>query len=122
MTLRSFLSILALAVFTMIPAIAADLTGKWTASFDTQIGVQKYTYDIKVDGEKLTGTAKSEHGESSLTNGTVKGDEVTFTETLKYQGMEITVTYKGKIAGDEIKFTRQVGDFASEDLVAKRAK
>ena len=38
--------------------LGADVTGKWTAEFDTQIGVQKYTYEFKVDGTKLTGKAK----------------------------------------------------------------
>ena len=39
-------------------AIAADVTGTWTASFDTQVGPQSYTYTFKVTGGKLTGTAK----------------------------------------------------------------
>ena len=101
---------------------AADVTGKWTASFETQIGVQNYTYDFKVVGEKLTGTAKSNLGEGPLLEGSVKGDDITFVENLDFNGQQVRITYKGKISGDEIKFNRQVGDFASEDLVAKRAK
>jgi hypothetical protein len=48
---------------------------------------------------------------------------VSFVETFKYQGMDITITYTGKVvSADEIKFTRQVAEFATEELVAKRAK
>jgi hypothetical protein len=48
---------------------------------------------------------------------------VSFVEMLKFQDMEIRITYTGKIASsDEIRFTRQVGDFATEELVAKRAR
>jgi len=101
---------------------AADISGKWTASFETQIGVQNYTYDFKVDGEKLTGTAKSQFGEGPIIEGSVKGDEITFVENLDFDGQQVRITYTGKIAGDEIKFTRKVGDFATEELVAKRAK
>ena len=101
---------------------AADVTGKWTASFETQIGVQNYTYDFKVVGEKLIGTAKSNLGEGPLLEGSVKGDDITFVENLDFNGQQVRITYKGKISGDEIKFNRQVGDFASEDLVAKRGK
>jgi hypothetical protein len=37
--------------------------------------------------------------------------------------MDIRITYTGTIASsDEIKFTRQVGDIATEELVAKRKK
>jgi hypothetical protein len=105
------------------PGTAADITGKWTASFDTQIGVQNYTYEFVVKDGVLTGKAKSENGESALQNGKVEGDTVTFVENLQFQGMDIRIEYKGKItSADEIKFTRQVADFATEQLVAKRAK
>ena len=123
MTIRRF-AVCALFVLAAVgaAAYAADVTGKWTAAIDTQIGVQNYTYDFKVDGEKLTGTAKSQFSESPIAEGSVKGDEVSFVENLKFEGQEVRVVYKGKIAGDEIKFNRQVGEFASEDFVAKRAK
>jgi hypothetical protein len=41
---------------------------------------------------------------------------------LDFQGQAIAITYTGKVAGDEIKFTRSVGDFAKEEFVAKRVK
>ena len=119
---RNSLLILALALVLTIPAVAADIAGKWTASFDTQIGVQNYTYTFKVDGEKLTGTAKNDMGSSEIANGTVKGDDISFVENLDFNGNKIEITYTGKIAGDEIKFTRKVGEFATEELVAKRVK
>ena len=114
---------MAVLVFALLlPALAADITGKWTATFETQIGTQNYTYDFKLDGEKLTGTAKSQTAQTEIVNGKVKGDEVSFVENLKFDGQDLQITYKGKISGDEIKFTRQVGEFATEELVAKRAK
>jgi hypothetical protein len=109
-----------------LPVRAADVTGKWKAEFDTQVGVQKYVYDLKVESGKLTGKASFERmgqkGEVDLKEGKVTGDDVSFVEALDFQGNEISITYTGKIAGDEIKFTRKVGDFASEDFVAKRVK
>jgi len=103
-------------------SLAADVTGTWTASFDTQIGVQNYTYVFKVEDGKLTGTAKSQFGETKITEGAVKGDEITFVENLDFQGQPLRIVYKGKISGDEIKFNRQVADVANEDFVAKRSK
>jgi hypothetical protein len=103
-------------------ALAADVSGKWTASFETQIGTQNYTYEFKVDGQKLTGIAKSMNGESQITDGKVVGDEITFVENLNFQDMMLMITYKGKISGDEIKFTRDVAGIAMEELVAKRVK
>jgi hypothetical protein len=111
----------ALAVLLLVPALA-DVTGKWAAAIDTQIGVQNYTYDFKVDGDKLTGRAKSQFGDTAITEGTVKGDEISFVENLDFQGQPLRITYKGKVSGEEIKFTRQVGDVATEEFVATRAK
>ena len=59
-------------------------------------------------------------GESPLKDIKVKDDDVSFVETIKIQDAEITVTYSGKLAGDELKLTRTVGDFGTEQLVAKR--
>ena len=102
---------------------AADITGKWTASFDTQIGKQEYTYDFVVKDSKLTGKMKSNLGESDVLDGKVDGDKVTFGELLKFEGMEVKITYTGTVvSADEIKFTRNVADFATEELVAKRVK
>ena len=110
----------------LICAYAADISGTWTTQFDSQVGVQKYTFEFKVDGTKLTGRALSNiagaDAKTDLTEGKINGDEVTFVENLNYQGMELKITYKGKISGDEIKFSRTVGDAGGEEFVAKRAK
>jgi len=111
----------ALAVLLLVPALA-DVTGKWTAAIDTQVGIQNYTYDFKVEGDKLTGRAKSQYGDTAITEGTAKGDDVSFVENLDFQGQPLRIAYKGKVSGDEIKFTRQVSDVATEEFVAKRAK
>lgn len=116
--------VLAVAALCLViaPAFAADVAGKWTASFDTQIGVQNYTYNFKVDGNKFTGTCKSNIGEGEIVDGTINGDDVTFVENLKFQDQILRIDYKGKIAGDEMKLTRKVGEIATEELTAKRAK
>jgi opacity protein-like surface antigen len=123
MTHNRFLALAVLTLSLLVCASAADIAGTWTSSFDTQIGKQEYTYTFKVDGGKLTGTAKSANGETAIQDGKVDGDTVTFVENLKFQDMDIRIDYTGKIvSADEIKFTRKVGDFATEELVAKRAK
>ena len=105
-------------------ASAADVSGTWKASFDTQIGVQNYTYTFVVKDGSLTGKIQSDMGGTTdVTEGKVDGDKVTFVEIFKFMDMEIRITYTGKVtSADEIKFTRQVADFATEELVAKRVK
>src|SRR5262245_14593094 len=107
-----------------IPASAADFSGTWTASIETQIGVQNYTFIFKVEGEKVIGKANSQfaNAQTDITEGVVKGDDISFVENLVYEGMPLRITYKGKISGDEIKFSRNVAEIADEPFVAKRAK
>ena len=126
MKLRTLIAFVSLNFAGLSLAHSAELAGHWTSEFDSQIGVQKYTYEFKADGGKLTGHATYDHsmgkGESELKDIKLSGDDVTFAEPLHLNGMDITVTYSGKISGDEIKLTRVVGDIATEQIVAKRAR
>lgn len=119
---RRTICLAVLAMAFSIGAFAADPSGKWTATFETPIGEQHYTYTFKVSGGEVTGTAKNDMGESAIQNGKLNGDTVTFVEMLKFEDNEIRIQYTGKISADEIKFTRQVGDFGTEEFTAKRAK
>ena len=116
--------------FAALPlaAFAAEFTGTWKSEFDSQIGIQKYTFTFKQDGADLTGKADSEVNdrkrETDLKEGKVDGDTISFVELLNFQDNEIRITYKGKLSanGNEIRFTREVGDFAREEIVAKRSQ
>jgi hypothetical protein len=115
--------ILALLGTALVPALAlADISGTWTATFDTQIGEQSYTYVFEAKGMQLNATAETANGPATITDGKIDGDTVSFVEHLTYQGMELTISYMGKIVSDdEIQFTRMVGEFGKEELVAKRS-
>ena len=122
--------VIILAAFSMVAAscaLAADsVAGKWKGQFDSAIGLQKYTYQFKVDGGKLTGKAIGERemgtNEVSIAEGRIGTNDLFFVETLKFDDNDIRIEYTGKIAGDEIKFTRKVGDFGTEEFTAKRVK
>ena len=124
MTFRKWILLAALAACAAVSLYAADISGTWTAKFDSQVGEQSYTYTFKVTGTTLTGRATSSlAGESEIAEGKVNGDTVTFVENLNFQGMPLKITYTGKVvSNDEIKFTRNVADIASEEIVAKRSK
>jgi len=118
-------TMLAAASVLVAPAAAfaqADISGTWNTSFESQVGTQTYTYEIKVEGGKLTGQAKSNLGQGPLA-GTVEGDKVTFVENLDYQGQALAITYTGQIvSADEIKFKRDVGGAGGEEFTATRKK
>jgi hypothetical protein len=124
--LAGMLAIAASTGLLAVPAIAGEapsIAGTWTTTFESQVGEQKYTYTFKVEAGKLTGTAKSNLGEGSITDGKIDKDTVTFIEHLNYEGMVLDITYTGKIvSADEIKFKRDVGGQGGEEFTAKREK
>ena len=107
-----------------LSAFAVDVTGTWKADFETQRGLQKYTFTLKQDGTTVTGKAsverEGEKREVEFKDGKAEGDTVTLVELLKIQEREINITFTGKVADGDIKFTRKVGDFGSSEATAKR--
>ena len=128
--MKNFTKIIALAAFALAVAGVAraedNFAGKWQGQFDSQIGLQKYTFNLKVDGTNVTGKAIGERemgtNEVVLIEGSISTNSITFVEMLKFGDNDIRIVYTGKISGDEIKFHRKVGDVAEEDFTAKRVK
>jgi len=114
---------LALLPLLVMAADAPNISGTWTASFDTQIGKQDYTYTFLVKGSQLTGRAKSANGDTEIAEGKVDGNKVSFVENVSFQGMPLRIVYSGTVtSADQIEFTRDVAGVAMEKLTAKRAK
>jgi hypothetical protein len=56
--MKSTITLLTLAALSL-SALAADVTGTWKAEFDTQLGLQKYTFTFKQEGASVSGNAAS---------------------------------------------------------------
>ena len=126
-TYRKAVAVAALALALVGTGRAGEsVAGKWKGQFDSQIGQQKYTFEFKVDGTNVTGTATGERemgtNTVAITEGKINKDEISFVEPLKFGDNEMRIEYTGKVAGNEIKFHRKVGDVAEEDFVANRVK
>ncbi len=104
--------------------VKADVTGTWKAEFDTQRGLQKYTFTLKQDGAAVSGTASvdvnGEKRQVPFKEGKMEGDRLTLVELLPVQGRELRITFTGKVSTNEITFSRRVGDFGSSEATAKR--
>jgi hypothetical protein len=89
-------------------ATAADVSGKWTAEVPGRGGnMQTNTFVLKADGAKLTGTANGGRGgDAEISDGKVDGDNVSFVVVRDFGGNTVKISYKGKVSGDTIKFTR----------------
>jgi opacity protein-like surface antigen len=106
-------------------ASAADISGKWVT--DTSAtpaagapgggrgGMGASTYEFKVSGSTLTGSvtrAGRGGGEPTVTqlaDGKVTGDTFTFTVTSNFGGNEFKTVYTGKVVGDKLELTFDMG-------------
>ena len=80
------------------------------------------TFNLKADGDHLTGSVAGPRGENPISEGKVNGDEISFTQDLEFNGNKVKLLYKGKVSGDEIKFTRQrEGAERAQEFTAKKA-
>ncbi len=105
----------------------ADITGKWKA----QAQGSDITLDFKVNGTTLTGTIENSQmpGPVEIKDGKIDGDNVSFTILRKFGETEMKIVWKGTVAGQEIKFKREVagggmggpGGGAAEEIVARRS-
>lgn len=119
----------AFVLMALTPAFAADVAGKWTAQVPGAQGqgASEITLVFKVTGDTFTGTLNNSvaPGDVEIKDGKINGDDVSFSLRRNIGGTDMTVVWKGKISGDEIKFTRtaQGGPGgAPTEIVAKRAK
>ena len=108
------------AVFALT-ASAADVAGTWKATAEGPNGSIERTFVFKVDGNKLSGETTSEMmGKSTIDNGTIDGDNLAFTITVKFQGEEMKMNYKGKVSGNEMKLAVEAPNGMTFEWVAKK--
>jgi hypothetical protein len=115
-----------IAVFAAVALLttglfAADVTGKWSAEMQGRDGQKRVqTFDLKAEGDKLTGTVSSPMGERPIVDGKVTGDDISFAIEVEFNGEKRKIPYTGKIVGDELKMKSGMGERVRE-FTAKRA-
>ncbi len=121
--LLCLIAVLALAL-PAAAAMAADVTGTWTAdSVGPDGSSYPLTFTFKQDGAKLTGSVQGPQGDPiEISNGKVDGNNISF--EVSFNGM--TITHSGTVndAGDEIKLSSKADqpDFPVHDLTLKKSK
>jgi hypothetical protein len=88
--------------------LAGDPSGKWEATMQSPRGEMKMVFNLKADGETLTGTVGNEMmGESEIQDGKVTGDEISFKQVMERGDRKMTIEWTGKMSGDELELTRK---------------
>ncbi|HUB33227.1 MAG TPA: hypothetical protein VMA31_09365 [Bryobacteraceae bacterium] len=117
--MKTLLALLALLAAT---AFAADVSGNWKATAEGPQGAIERTFTFQQHGTELTGETTSEMmGKSTINEGKVEGENISFAITVNFQGEERKLTYHGKISGDTIKLTSDFGGGMSIEWTLKKS-
>jgi hypothetical protein len=102
-----------IAAFVLLSCLFAgftsleNLNGKWTGLLKTDQGDDyALLYDFKIDGDQLSGTAKTPKGILPIYDGKITGDTFSFNVVINH--MEID--HIGKFYGDSVGVDISLGD------------
>lgn len=98
----------------------ANFAGEWELTMEGRQGPVTQTLKLEQNGDKVKGTLSSPRGETPV-EGTVKGNQISFTVKRETPRGEMVVEYTGTLEGDTIKGTMGGGQF-SREWTAKKKK
>ena len=120
--MRRILSVCALLLFALSPAIAMaapDINGTWAGAMKGPDGNGEFqlSFTFKQNGDKFSGSVQGPGGEPiPFTDGKIDGNKITF--TVSFNGM--TISHEGTVDGDEIKMTSKSDGGFGGDITLRR--
>ncbi len=109
MTRRTFWMSAAAAAASARVLRAAGVDGKWEAAVESPMGPMTLTFDLKADGEVLSGTIANEMmGESEIRDGKIADGKISFVQVMRRGEREIEFKYEGAVSGDAMELTRSM--------------
>ena len=106
----------AMAMLIAVSAIAGPIDGKWVSERKMEREGQSFTivqtFDLKSDGDKLTGKFSMKFGEmepppSDIKDGKIDGNKFSFTTVMQTPNGDMKMVYTGAVDGSTIKGTAE---------------
>ncbi len=122
--MRNLVALVTIAAALAIPAVAADIDGKWNGAMPSRDGnPREVSFQFKAEGAKLTGHFIGPMGrEIAIQDGKVAGDSISFSVSLDFNGNMVKIGYTGKLSGGDLKMKMQrEGASRSVEFTLKRA-
>lgn len=112
MNIRKFVVALGLAIIAL-PASAQSVAGKWDLAMEGMGNLA--TFDFTVEGDVLKGTSTSAMDGSTTTidEGKIEGNKLTWKQTVDAGAGPVTIGYTGVLEGDKIALTIDLGELAA---------
>ncbi|HEY3120004.1 MAG TPA: aminotransferase class V-fold PLP-dependent enzyme [Vicinamibacteria bacterium] len=99
---------------------AADLSGQWEVRIDYTAGASNHTLNLRQRGNEIDGAHRGDYVSRDLT-GTIDGDRVRLRSAYSEQnGDALNYTFTGKVTGDEMAGTLDMGEYLTGRWTAKR--
>lgn len=99
---------------------AADMTGTWNVTVETDQGSGTPSFDLVEDNGKLTGTYTGMMGSAPVT-GTVEGDTFKLVINVEAQGQSMSIEYSGSMTDENtIEGKLDMAGFADGTFTGKK--
>ncbi len=98
-----------IAAMAAAACFAAEVDGKWAGKISTPRGDVPMSFDLKAEGEKVTGTAVGPQGEVPVSAGIYMEGKLAFQLRYQVAGQTMVFHYQGVPAEDDMKMTLAFG-------------
>lgn len=110
-------------------AVAGPIDGQWVAERKIERDGQSFTivqtFDLKAEGNTLTGKVQMKFGDNEpppieIKDGKIDGSKFSFTTTMQTPNGEFKMSYAGTVEGDALKGTAEREGGQARPFEAKR--
>jgi uncharacterized pyridoxal phosphate-dependent enzyme len=106
---------------TAMAAPATDLSGQWEVRIEYAAGVATHVFHLRQRGHEIDGAHQGNFVTRNL-SGTIQGDAVRIRSVYGEQhGDALSFTFSGKVAGNEVAGTLDMGEYLAASWRAKRS-
>jgi hypothetical protein len=96
-----------------------SVDGTWNLTFNTPMGAQQGSLELKTNGDSLEGTMTGPQGALPLEDGKVDGNALSWSVTAQQMAMKIA--FKATVDGDKISGEAELGSFGTATIEGTRA-
>jgi hypothetical protein len=106
---------------TAVAPPAADLSGQWEVRMEYAAGAATHRLHLRQRGHEIDGAHQGDFVTRNL-SGTIQGDAVRIRSVYGEQhGDALSFTFSGKVAGNEVAGTLDMGEYLAATWRAKRS-
>jgi hypothetical protein len=122
MRLRLVMALIGTVMAVTGVSAQADVSGRWTVTFNTDQGSNSATMTLQQEGEALSGSVAGDQGTVEFDGGTVSGNKLAWVIEIDAGGQFFEIAMDGTVDGDTMAGTADFGGQVGGDWATKRAQ